>query len=363
MEAAVKTLKANIDALKPVFDQVGISAEDAQKALAQGMAALKKQVNDSIQFQIDQITRPDFAKAEQDLTKVAADFVSNTKDAVASGADQSKVLQLALLQTGAAMQNLSDQDLRELGIKFLGIAGGAAIVDASFDRLLASGSAAATAMTSVAEVLGQMATASLNAANSVRTSIQGLLIGNLTTLSPRDQLAEAQRQFEAKPSGTTLNTVLGLAQPFFGGATQGYADFFSRDVGLLANAGADQFAASATAGLQNAGSGGGVTYNDVLAAVANARNLFLGSLPHFDKGTPRVPGAIGAPMLAVIHGGERITPANDNSGAAMLAKMDALIARVEALTGATVDGSNKVAGAVKPAPSIHSTRKLGALRG
>lgn len=228
MEVAVKTASANIDALTPLLKQFGLTSDEIAADLTKSLQKLAAEEKASLTA-LDNTARG--MDVINQLQKVITDEQANIRDLAAlPGGDTSMALKLATDQASNLLDSLTNDQLNEVIKSFQGVAGASQILQAASTKLFKG-----------MQTDTQTAATALNTfRKSMAAFADSLLVGDLSPLSPQDQLNAAQGQFysdlSAANGGDTeaqgrvqgdATTYLNLARAFYASSQQ-YTDIFDQ---------------------------------------------------------------------------------------------------------------------------------------
>lgn len=285
-EAVVEWLEA-ASALGVVIDlqaQQNAVLEEQAAAMAEYRAGVAE-----LQDEIDAASMSDFALEMRDIGRWTADAIDALNASAraaglqaASEEDLALVHQVAAQRAAAAIERLRSS-AADLVAELYG-----SPLDQINEQIASMEAAQQSSIASVGEAAQDMYAAQLSALQGIKAWLDGQLLGDLSSLTPEQQLAEAQRQFEATlaraQSGDVdaLQSITGQADALLRMGRDYYASSAQYTAieqmvrgGLsgLVNAGPT---GAATGGQNNVGGGGGVSpelqalYAERDAAMASA---------------------------------------------------------------------------------------------
>lgn len=285
-EAVVEWLEA-ASALGVVIDlqaQQNAVLEEQAAAMAEYRAGVAE-----LQDEIDAASMSDFALEMRDIGRWTADAIDALNASAraaglqaASEEDLALVHQVAAQRAAAAIERLRSS-AADLVAEIYG-----SPLDQINEQIASMEAAQQSSIASVGEAAQDMYAAQLSALQGIKAWLDGQLLGDLSSLTPEQQLAEAQRQFEATlaraQSGDVdaLQSITGQADALLRMGRDYYASSAQYTAieqmvrgGLsgLVNAGPT---GAATGGQNNVGGGGGVSpelqalYAERDAAMASA---------------------------------------------------------------------------------------------
>lgn len=214
-QTAILTLRGTAAQLQTTLQDLGMSADDAGQAIASGigtaMDGIATKLTDGLNRQMNEATGKGYINQLDDLIKAT---LGNLTDADLTGVDTSLVAKLFKQRAQ-------------------GIVDDAGLVGEEFTDLTAI-------FPELNGVLGQSQKALTDFSKNIDDFLNGLKIGDLSTLSPEQQLAAAQTTYQTALAGArggdpaaqgkvtdAANTLLTVAKSYFA-SSGGYTNIFSQ---------------------------------------------------------------------------------------------------------------------------------------
>lgn len=195
-------LKTQFQDITDKATQFGLSLDPVNEALARGTEQLKNQFLsglDSAYFQAAGLG------AVNQLVALAQSRDQAISDAQALGVDAgSKIQRVIQAQEAAILASLSPDQISAVADAFAGI-------NAAMAGISDTSKATVAALIQQSQANAQVAATATQAAQSLQAYLNGEALGGLSTLSPSDKLAEAQRQFSVALGGSDVSAATSAA--------------------------------------------------------------------------------------------------------------------------------------------------------